>query len=309
MRVLVTGAAGFIGRRLAALLAADGAALVLADRVAFDAGVPGAEHAVGDLVDAAFVDRLAAMGFDAVVHLAATLTVEAERDPGMAYAVTVEALRRSIAGARRTRPRVVFASSIAVFGGALPETVGDDLRPTPATTYGTYKAMAELLLADATRRGEVDGRSLRLPIVVTRPGHPSAAVSDRVAAIIREPLAGRDAAVPLAPATLLPLCSAGTAARALAALVWLPPDAPPPGRAFNLPALTVGVDALVAAVERRGGAGRLRHAPDPDLQRIVDGWPKRFVSDAADRLGLPRDADVDALIDDHLGPAREHADG
>jgi nucleoside-diphosphate-sugar epimerase len=250
------------------------------------------------------VQALGARGFDSIFHLAATLTLEAERDPDGAFAVNVEATRELIAAHRATVPRIVFASSIAVFGGALPESVDDEVRPMPMTTYGSHKAIAELLLADATRHGWVDGRALRLPIVLIRPGSPNPAVSDRVAAIVREPLAGRDVVCPLAPETQIPVASARAVARALVRLHDLPASSLPSGRAMNLPALTVSIAEMVRALERQRRPGRaigsVTFSPDPILQPIVDGWPKRFVSADASRLGLGPDPDLDEIYAGYL---------
>src|SRR5579859_984033 len=312
MRILITGGGGFLGRRLtsaliAGPLASSLTALTIADRVAIPVPADPRVRAVeGDLADPAFIDRLAAERFDGIFHLAASLTLDAERDPTAAYAVNVEALRHLIERAASPAAKLVFASSIAVFGGALPATVDDTICPAPTTTYGTHKAIAELLLADESRRGRIDGRALRLPIVLTRPGAPSPTVSDRVAAILREPLAGRDSLCPLAPETEIPIASAGAVAAALLALHAIEPAALPPGRAMNLPSLTVRVADMIAAVARRNAAGRVRIAPDEALQSIVDGWPRRFVSTDATRLGLNADATIDAVIDDHLQDRGEY---
>lgn len=313
-RVLITGGAGFLGQRLAAALlkageltGSDGTRRAITRLCLADirpAALPPAsgglvERREGDLSDPAFVQALAAEGFDTIFHLASLLTLEAERDPGRAHAVNVEALRRLIAAAE-TRPKVVFTSSIAIFGGALPDEVGDDLNPVPTTTYGTHKAINELLIADYSRLGRIDGRSLRLPIVLIRPGAPQPAVSDRVAAIAREPMNGEDIASPLPGDLPMPVVSVGKVVEALLRLHEVPADRLPPKRALNLPALTVTGEDVAAAARRAGGTGRISFDPDPALTGIVAGWPRRFVSAHAAGLGIEADADFDAIIADYL---------
>ncbi|MEN2990229.1 NAD-dependent epimerase/dehydratase family protein [Tistrella sp. BH-R2-4] len=328
--VLITGAGGFLGRRLTdALLRAGrlqpsgGGApqpitrLCLMDRVAVAmpdaaAGTCPVDTIAADIADPAVADDLGRQGFDSIFHLAASLTLDAERDPRAAWAVNVAPLRRLIDLAPN-RPRIVFASSIAVFGGRLPAVVDDTIRPCPATTYGSHKAISELMLADDSRLGRIDGRSLRLPIVLTRPGTASPAVSanpavsDRIAAILREPLCGRDVVAPLAADVAIPVASAGAAAVALIALHDLDEAVLPPGRAMNLPSLTVTIGQMISAVRRHSAAdgtaqapGRISIAPDPALDRIIRGWPMGFVSADASRLGLGADADIEAVIADFL---------
>lgn len=317
-RVMITGAAGFLGRRLTKAILEAGSRdaegqkspisrLCLVDVADVQPpAAPGVEIEVrkGDLSDSSFVGALVEEGFDSLFHLASFLTLHAEQDPGRAFAVNVEALRRLMEAARGC-PKVVFTSSIAVFGGPLPESVGDDVAPAPETTYGSHKAIDELLIADYSRHGRIDGRSLRLPIVLTRPGTPQPAVSDRVAGIIREPLNGVDVAVPLAPETAIPVSSAGAVVAALLKLHDLPAADLPRKRAFNLPSLTVTVAEMVEAAKRYGASGKVTYAPDPKMQAIVDGWPTRFVSARASRLGITADANLDALISDYLN----HRDG
>jgi D-erythronate 2-dehydrogenase len=313
-RVLVTGAAGFLGRRLTSALIGKGA-LTDSEGVSRSLGelhltdiapvetpeAPGFSivERRGDLSDPAFVEALVAERFDSVFHLSSFLTIQAEKDPARAWAVNVEAPRRLMDVATGV-PKFVFASSIAIFGGDLPREVGDDLNPTPSTTYGTHKAALELLIADYSRHGRIDGRSLRLPIVLLRPGAPQPAVSDRVAAIAREPMEGRDVASPLPPDMPVPVVSAGKVIESLLRLHDLPAAGLPPKRAFNLPALTVTPAEMAAAVARMGGTGRVTYAPEPAMERIVAGWPARFVSAAAPALGIGTDADFDAILADYV---------
>ncbi|MBV7484562.1 NAD-dependent epimerase/dehydratase family protein [Bordetella sp. BOR01] len=320
MRVMVTGAAGFLGTALTRRLLSSGRLaagtgglepineLVLVDRHPVAAPPQSAvpvRTLAGDLASPAFAAELAQQACDSIFHLAATLTLQAEQDPVQAYATNVAPVRHLIEGAARP-PRFVFASSIAVFGGALPDVVDDTVRAEPDTTYGTHKAIVELLLANYSRLGRADARALRLPIVLIRPGAASPAVSDRVAAIVREPLSGRDVVCGLAPDTRIPVASAGAVAEALVRLHDTPAGRLPHARAMNLPALTVSIAEMAASVLRRGGrraVGAIRYEADAALQRIVDSWPAVFVSNQASTLGLHADADFDAIIDQYLADA------
>jgi nucleoside-diphosphate-sugar epimerase len=314
MKVLVTGAGGFLGRRLTRELIARGELvgpsggpekithLTLADLGPVPVPeAPGVSVEVvqGDLADPGVRETLCMRPYDSLFHLASQLTFHAEQDPDHAWAVNVEPLRALIAAARGC-PRVIFASSIAVFGGDFPAEVADDLAPLPETTYGTHKAVNELILADASRHGRIDGRALRLPIVLIRPGVTQPVVSDKVAAIVREPLEGRDFAAPLPPDVAVPVASAGAVVRGFLRLHDLPPGRLPPKRTLNLPALTVTVAEMVAAAARAGATGRVTSAPDPATQTVVAGWPQHFISRHAGPLGLAPDPDFDAVIADYI---------
>ncbi|CAD6532648.1 D-erythronate dehydrogenase [Paraburkholderia hiiakae] len=324
MRVMVTGAAGFIGRALTAKLLggatlADGFGgyrsieeVVLVDRDFPEKEQFGAPRGVrvvrmmGDLSDASFAAEVASIGVDAIFHLAAALTLDSEVRDDVAYLVNVEAIRRFIS---KSSPftRFVFASSIAVFGGELPPAVTDLERFSPETTYGTHKAVAELLLSDASRKNRIDARVLRLPIVLVRPGANVPAVSDRIAAIVREPLAGRDTVSPLAAETHIPVASAGAVAAAFIRLHDVPKEMLPPSRAMNLPSLTVSIEQMIASTRRQAGnreLGKVHCAPDARLQAIVDGWPRAFVSDVATRLGIVGDHSIDDIIVEYLAGNR-----
>jgi nucleoside-diphosphate-sugar epimerase len=318
MRVLVTGAAGFIGSGLTAALLGRGAlagadgqtrpitGLVLADRV--EPRTPArtavaVRTEVGDFRDPAFRERLLDEPVDSVFHLAATLTTDAEADAGAAVEVNVGGLIHLLELCRRQSapPRFVFASSIAAFGGSLPETVDDDHVQRPQTSYGTHKAIAELLLNDYSRHRVVDGRALRLPIVLIRPGG-GASVSDQVAGIVREPLLGRDVQCPLLPETRMPVASVRNVAESLLTLHDVPAESFRDSRAINLPALTITVASMLTALKRVAPdkVAHVSYQPDARVQAIVDSWPKRFVSPAAERLGITADPEFDSIIRDFL---------
>jgi len=317
MRVLITGAAGFIGSHLVSALLRRGQLigaagkpqgideLVLADtmpivRTGAAGNIP-IRTEIGDVCDPAFLRRLVGPGVDSVFHLAATLTIEAEENFARGLEVNVHGLMQllELCRAQARAPRFVFASSIASFGGPLPKTVDDTVAQTPQTSYGTHKAIVELLLNDYSRHGFIDARALRLPFVLIRPGASTPAVSDRVAAIVREPLLGRDIACPLAPETLIPVASARRVATALLALHDLPAASFGHTRAMNLPSLTVSVGEMVEALQRFGRTrrlGRVSWQPEARLQAVVDGWPGRFVSARASSNGIGADADFDEII-------------
>jgi D-erythronate 2-dehydrogenase len=312
MRALVLGAGGFIGSRLAARLAADGRAggrpvheLVLFDQRAFPEASGTACKVLsvqGDLRDASVLDTLFARPVDLVFHLAATLTLDAENDfqRGLETNVLglIELLERC--RAQPTAPMVLFASSISTFGGPLPETVGDDVFQAPGTSYGTHKAVAEHLLADYSRHGFIDGRSLRLPIVLTHPGPPSSSISDNVASLIREPMRGHRTRCRVAPDSPVVVASVDNVVTSFLHLAQLEPGTLVDARTMNLPGLTVTPAEIVRAVARqlrRDESELVDWQPDPDVQRIIAGWPRRFTSQRALALGFEPDASVESLIE------------
>jgi nucleoside-diphosphate-sugar epimerase len=323
MRVLILGAGGFLGTRLAAHLAgtAQLAGRAIDELVLFDlraAPVPrGAACPItvlhGDLRDSAALDALFATRVDAVLHLAATLTVDAESDfrrgldtNVLAFIALLERCRLQ-AQTGPQAPMLLFASSIATFGGALPPVVGDDVFQAPTTSYGTHKTVAELLLADHSRHGFVDGRALRLPIVVTHPGPASGSISDQVAALIREPLRGQPTTCRIAPGSRLVTASVDKVIDGFLRLAALPASALHSGRTMNLPGLAVTPAEIVQAVARHLPADQgptVDWTPDARVQQIVDGWPQSFTSARALALGFTPDASADALAQSFLAQER-----
>lgn len=324
MQVVVTGAGGFIGRQLVRALGERGGLqgpagprmperLVLTDRAPFPLpALPGTEVValVGDLRDEAFLAEVLGAGADSLFHLAATLTIDAERDPETGWAVNLQLPFRLLEACRRAgrRTRFVYASSMAVFGGRLPERVSDDQVRRPKTSYGTAKAITELLIDDYTRLGHLDGRALRLPFVVIRPGTPQPVVSDMVAGLAREPLQGRAVAAPLEETTAFPLVSVQRVAANLLALHDLPGSAFGDSRAVNQPGLTVTLADVRRALARVAGpetAALLTAAPDPEVLRVVESWPRRFVSELPLDPPLEADPDMESILRAYL----EAADG
>lgn len=317
LNVLITGGAGFIGKALARRLATDGIALddgparpvgriVLFDPFAAQAPVddPRIEMRTGDIADAAAV-ATAVAGAHLIWHLAAVVSSEAEADFDLGMRVNLHGTLNVLEAARAggQRPRVVFASSCAVYGGDLPALVGDGVAPAPKTSYGTQKAAGELLVADYSRRGFIDGRSVRLPTIAVRPGKPNRAASTFVSSIIREPLKGEPAVCPVDAATEVFVASPRRAVEAMIRVMSLADEAIGPERILPLPGLKVSVGEMVAALERVAGPAAtalIRWAPDPAIQRIVQGWPVEVAATRARALGFAADADFDSILRAHI---------
>lgn len=318
MRVVITGGAGFLGSRLAHAILARGSLtdahgrarpvreLVLVDVVAPpDHDDPRVRAMQGSLDDRTVVAAAITPDTESVFHLAAVVSGEAEADFDIGMRVNLDGTRNVLERCRActTPPKVVFASSLAVFGGTLPDPVPDDARLTPQSSYGTQKAIGELLVADMSRKGFLDGRSLRLPTIVVRPGKPNRAASSFASGIIREPLSGVTAPCPVAPATRMWIQSPRTVIANF--LIGHEADAAslPPARAVNVPGLCVSVEEMVAALRRVAGdevASRVRWEYDPAIDRIVSTWPARFKGDAGRALGMRADEDFDGVVRAHV---------
>ncbi len=313
MRVLVIGAAGMIGRKLALRLAADG---VLAGRpvsqlslvdVVEPARPAGAALEVvtrtADLCDPGTVRALVAGRPDVVFHLAAVVSGEAEADVDKGYRVNLDASRLLLEAIRAAGPeyvpRVVFSSSIAVFGPPFPETIGDDHRTAPLTSYGTQKAIVELLLSDYTRRGFLDGVAIRLPTICVRPGTPNLAASGFFSSIIREPLNGREAVLPVPDDVRHWFASPRAAVGFLLRAAELTAEELGARRALTMPGVSATVGDEIEALRRVAGdeaVARIRREPDPAILRIVDTWPGRFDPRRALELGFRAEADFEEIV-------------
>jgi D-erythronate 2-dehydrogenase len=315
VKVLLIGAAGMIGRKLAGRIAAEGTlggqaveALHLVDVVAppVPAGLPGRISAeAADLSAPGVPARLAAARPDVIFHLAAIVSGEAEVDFDKGYAVNLDGTRALLDAVRTTGtcPRVVFASSLAVFGPPFPAGIPDDFAPQPATSYGTQKLMTELLVNDLTRKGMIDGVSLRLPTICVRPGAPNRAASGFFSGILREPLAGLPADLPVPDDTRHYFASPRSAVGFFLHAATMDTGLMDHRRALTMPGLsaTVGdqIDAL-RAVAGEGAVRLIRRTTDPLVAGIVAGWGADYEAARARSLGFTAETDMGQILRVHI---------
>src|SRR6266478_6982115 len=313
MRVVITGGAGFLGSRLARSILERGQLtdvtgarrdvkkLVLIDVMQPSVTDPRVESNIGDLADPALIERALTPETDSVFHLAAVVSGQAEAEFDTGMHVNLDATRALLERCRKLArpPKFVFTSSLAVFGGVLPDPVRDDSPITPQTSYGAQKAMGELMVYDMTRKGFIDGRSLRLPTVTVRPGKPNKAASSFASSIIREPLSGVDAICPVARDTRVWV----TSPRSVVANLIVGHEAPATKfvqtRSINVPGILVGVGEMVDALRRIAGdavADRVKWQLDPAIDRIVQTWPARFAPVLGPALGMRADPDFDNIV-------------
>ena len=319
MHVLIIGAAGMVGRKLTNRLVADGSLggkeitqFSLVDVIAPDAPA-GTKARVStealDLSAPGAAARCVAGRPDVIFHLAAIVSGEAEADFEKGYRINLdgtrelfEAIRRE--GARQAyKPRVVFTSSIAVFGAPFPDAIGDEFFTTPLTSYGTQKAIGELLLADYSRRGLFDGVGIRLPTICIRPGKPNKAASGFFSNILREPLAGQEAVLPVGEDVRHWHASPRAAVGFLVHAATMDTAALGARRNLTMPGLSATVGEQIAALRKVAGekaVALIRREPDATIAGIVAGWPRNFDARRAESLGFRAERSFEDIIRVHI---------
>jgi nucleoside-diphosphate-sugar epimerase len=317
MHVLILGAAGMVGRKLIERLARDGGLngrpierLTLADIVAppKPTGFAGTIDTVTmDLSAPGQADKIVAARPDVIFHLAAIVSGEAEADFDKGYRINLDGTRNLLDAIRKVgdgyKSKVIYTSSIAVFGAPFPDAIPDEFHLTPLTCYGTQKAIGELLLADYTRRGFVDGVGLRFPTICVRPGKPNKAASGFFSSIIREPLAGEEAVLPVPETVRHTHATPRAAAGFLVHAATLTRDQLGDRINVTLPGVSCTVAEQIAALTRIAGAkvaARIRREPDETISRIVAGWPQRFDARRAQALGFRAETSFDDIVRIHI---------
>ncbi len=317
MQVLILGAAGMVGRKLTERLVKDGRL----------GGEPITRVALHDVVEpqapqsAPFevttltsdfsvpgeAEKLVSSRPDVIFHLAAIVSGEAEADFDKGYRINLDGTRHLFDAVRLIGdgycPRLVFTSSIAVFGAPFPDAIGDEFFLTPLTSYGTQKAIGELLLADYTRRGFFDGVGIRLPTICVRPGKPNKAASGFFSGIIREPLSGQEAILPVSEDVRHSHASPRSAVNFLVHAATIDGAKLGARRSLTMPGVSVTVAEQIDALRRIAGdrvAARIRREPDPTIMGIVEGWPRRFDARRAESLGFQAEKSFDDIIRIHI---------
>ena len=329
MKVVITGGLGFLGQRLAralldrgTLTGASGEQEPINALFLFDAAVPDQAPAglddervamvAGDISDDEAVRALIAGDSLSVFHFASVVSAGAEQDFDLALAVNLTGGLNVLDACRAAPglPRLVFTSSIAVYGGsALPETISDTTKITPQGTYGVTKVINEHLVADYTRKGWLDGRGARPPTVIVRPGKPNKAASGFASGLFREPLAGIDHELPVSRDTRIVLGGYRTIVESLVALHEVPSAALGDDRTINLPSFSATAGEMVAALERVGAGrnlGAIIDAPNAAVQRLVGSWPAHAKAERATALGLPRNPPLDEVVRQYI---EDYVDG
>ncbi len=325
MRVVITGGTGFIGRRLVLKLLERG---FLKDGTGSEQPVdaitvfdvaeppvpmpadPRVEIRTGDIGDAGTVMGLIGPDVGCVYHLAAIVSSGAEENFDLGVQVNLNGSRNVLEACRAAgnTPTLVLASSVAVYGGDMPAVISDDFHLTPATSYGIQKAASELLVSDYSRKGYVDGRAMRLPTVVVRPGKPNKAASTWASSIIREPLNGDEAVCPVTPETAMWFLSARRVVDAFVRGAEIPAAAWGSHRSVALPGMTASVAQMIDALRNVAGAAvanRIRFEPDARIQGIISGWPARFEPKRGLSMGFEADTRFEDIIEAFIEDERD----
>ncbi len=315
MKVVITGGGGMLGFKLAkALLArgrmtgADGMETALTRITLFDTAFPAAlpkdprlEAVTGDISAPGVLAKIVTPDTQSIFHLASVVSAGAEADFDLGWRVNLDGGRTLLELARKCAqpPRFVFSSSVAAFGGELPAVLDDSTTSNPQTSYGAQKVCCEYLVTDYTRKGFIDGRSLRLPTIVVRPGKPNLAASSFASGVLREPLNGVVSECPVSLDTGVWLLSPGRCIESFIHAHETPSARWGMGRVLNLPGITVPVSEMVDAMRRVAGdavARRVVYKPEERIQKIVAGWPVKFRTPRALAMGFKADPDVDSVI-------------
>ncbi len=316
MKILVMGAAGMVGRKLIERLLKNGRlrGKTITEIHGFDvvdadiegSGTITVTTSAGDISDAKTVDALIENKPDVIFHLIAIVSGEAETDFEKGYLVNLNGTQNlfdSVVSKQGYNPRIVYTSSIAVFGAPFPEIIADEFHLTPRSSYGTQKAIGEMLLADFTRKGHMDGVGIRLPTIVVRPGKPNLAASSFFSNIIREPLVGKKAILPVSEDVMHWVASPRSAVGFCIHAAEIDGEAVGPRRSMTMPGLAVTVGEMIAALERVAGpkaAALVEHKHDEFVAGIVGNWPRRFIAERAKALGFSSEKTFDEVIQAHI---------
>ena len=317
MKIVITGGHGFLGQKLCDQLLDKGITLPSGDHhtvsslVLSDIQASAAEPAdsrvtsvVGDSSDPAVLEQLIDAEVNAVFHLAAVVSGQAEQEFDVGMRVNLDGTRHLLERCKAlgTQPLVVFASSTAVYGGALPETLTDQTTPVPQSSYGTQKLMGEMLVNDLSRKGYIDGRALRLPTVVVRPGKPNAAASSFASGIIREPMNGESANCPVPASTRLWITSPARVIDNILHSTSVPAELLGDSRSVALPGISVTVQTMLDTLEQVVGTDARQRVTldyDPVIDAIVKTWPGNIATERADALGFTGDTDFSSIVRQH----------